>query len=183
VNTRSTLLFLVLVVLATGCTPAEHRRDHPLAENMDTQAVNAVLINSFTDSAINEAIISQHTLYPYQFETGGATLNELGRRDLKVLAAHFKDNPGQLNVRRGDAAQALYDARVNAVTSALAEGGVVKGRVSIVNSLPGGEGAYADRVLKILEREDKAASAPRSYTGMTGTGASLFGSSGTGVAP
>jgi hypothetical protein len=175
VNMRSTLLLLVLVlvVVVTGCGPEAKRREPP---SNDVQAVNAMFLNSFNDSAINGAIITQHTLYPYHFEAGGAALNELGRHDLRILAAHFKDNPGQLNIRRGDVAQALYDTRVAEVNKALVDGGVAKGRVSIVNSLPGGEGASADRVLKILDRESKTQSFGTT-TGSFTSGASMSGGS------
>src|SRR5207249_16097 len=89
----------------------------------------------------------------YHFENGSAELNELGERDLGVLADHFKSAPGDLNVHRGDAAQALYESRVKKVLERLASAGVKGGQVSVKDGLPGGDGISSERVIVILKEK------------------------------
>lgn len=148
-NTLRIVVLCLLPVLVAGCdrTPRSPQADRP--------DVNAALVNAFSDAAIDNAIVAQHTLFPYHFEADGAALNELGQHDLKVLAAHYKDHPGPLNVRRGEAPAALYEARVAEVVKTLVAGGVAKNRVSLGNGLAGGEGMKSEQVLSIREREKK----------------------------
>jgi hypothetical protein len=109
--------------------------------------------DAIRSASLNQAILVQHTLYPYHFETAAADLNELGMRDLLVLAAHYKTHAGELNVRRGDASQALYEARVAKVQERLAQAGVAAGKVSIQDGLPGGDGMSSERVIVILKEK------------------------------
>jgi hypothetical protein len=103
------------------------------------------------NASLNNAIVSQHTLYAYHFAAGSAELNELGVRDLDVLVAHFQNAAGDLNVRRGEAGQALYEARVRTVLEKLAAAGVPSRSVAVKDGLPGGEGISSERVVEILK--------------------------------
>ena len=138
----------------------------------DDRAVNTALICSYNDIAINNAILVQHTLYPYHFVTDAPVLNELGVHDLKVLAEHYRDHPGPLTVRQGDVPQELYEARMASVRQALVEAGVAAERITIGEGAVGGDGATADRVLTVLEHEKKNAA---------GVGANSGGASGSGA--
>src|SRR5436190_13611283 len=80
---------------------------------------NRWTVQTLDDESISNAIITQHTLYPYHFVNGSAELNKLGERDVKVLAGHLVRTPGDISLRRGAEAQGLYDARVASVTKAL----------------------------------------------------------------
>jgi hypothetical protein len=140
-------------------------RDPP---SPDSGTVNAALVNTFADSAIANAILAQHTLYAYHFARGGSALNELGLRDLDILAAHFKENPGELNVRPGDASASLYEARVNEVRNTLAKAGVARDRVTLARGLPGGDGMPAEQVIRILA-QDRKAEGPRAYIALPST--------------
>lgn len=103
------------------------------------------------NASLNNAIVAQHTLFPYHFETGSARLNDLGLRDLNVLCDHFAKTPGDLNVRRGPASESLYEARVKTVLDRLAEVGVQGGSVAVKDGLPGGDGISSERVIVILK--------------------------------
>jgi hypothetical protein len=107
-NTSMTTTAVLLCILATGC-------EQPVEQGPDKHLINSRLINSYNDTQIENAIISQHTLYPYHFVQNGAELNELGQRDLAVLAGHFMKYPGRLNIRRQNIPVQLYEARVNLV--------------------------------------------------------------------
>ncbi len=121
-------------------------------------AANEWMVNSIRDAAINQAIITQHTLFPYHFYPGRDTLNELGERDLAALAAYFRGHTGQLNIRRGDLSDEMYHARVATVRKRLTESGVDASRIAIADGLPGGPGMPSDQVVKILQRADTESS-------------------------
>lgn len=101
-------------------------------------------------ASLENAIISQATLFPYHFERGSAALNELGRRDLELLAAHYQENAGNLSVRRLGASEKLYEARMATVVAELVAAGVGDDQISISDSLAGGEGISSERVIEIL---------------------------------
>lgn len=150
-------------VLASGC-----------AENVQQQAVdksliNTELVNTFNDIALQNAIISQHTLFPYHFIKNGVQLNELGQRDLRVLAKHFEKNPGRLNIRRDRIPSDLYEARVELVLKQLGEAGIDTERVHVTDDMPGGSGMPSERILIILAGEHKAASTQTTTSVRTGT--------------
>ncbi len=136
----------VLVVGAGGCTEPKPTPDQ-------YPAVNSWLINSVQDTSINQAIITQGTVFPYHFAQRTATLNELGRHDLKVLAGHYRRHPGELSIRRGKATVDLYQARVDRVLETLTRAGVERRRMEISDARAGGEGMSSERVLKVFEGE------------------------------
>jgi hypothetical protein len=148
-----TFPLLLLLGTALGC-----QQDNP-ALTPDRSPAHAWMINSYLDDSTSQAVITQHTLLPYHFVDDSARLNELGQHDLEVLAQHFQDSPGTLNVRQGDASQELYLARVATVRDALAQAGVPTARMVLTDGLPGGEGVTCERVLEILaqEKQDNAA--------------------------
>lgn len=115
--------------------------------------MNAWSVNEYQQASIDAGIVSQHTLYPHHFVANGSTLNELGERDLGVLARHYADNPGSLNVRRGGTSSELYKARLATVSDMLAEMGVDTGRVRMGDAMAGGDGLNSERVIVILEEK------------------------------
>ncbi len=128
------------------------------------------------NASLNNAIVSQHTLYPYHFVAGSAELNELGARDLNVLVAHFLIAGGDLNVHRGETSQPLYESRVKTVLERLAAAGVASSSVAVKDGLPGGEGLSSERVLVILKGKMSKANSMANGADLTGSGAA-----GTGV--
>ena len=143
-----TVLFCVLTV---GCLENVEERptDH---------LINSQLVNSYNDIAIQNAIVSQHTLFPYHFIKNGTELNELGQKDLAALTSHYIKHPGHLNIRRHNTNADLYDARVNMVRERLQEAGIAVERISISDGMPGGSGITSERVLIILERASESTS-------------------------
>ena len=129
-----------MLALSAGCEP------DPQAVELDRR-----LVNVYGDSAVENAIVRQHTVFPYHFEYGGADLNALGKKDLGVLAEHFVKYPGALSVRRGEETEAVYKARVVGVRQFLLDAGVDGRRVSIGNDLPGGEGLTSSEVAIIVD--------------------------------
>jgi hypothetical protein len=131
-----------LLVAMVGCDTSPNVRDR--------SSVNAWLMSTVRNSAIENAIIAQHTLYPYHFVANSDMLNNLGESDLGVLATHYRLHPGKLNIRRGETPEDLYKARVKLVVEKLAEEGVDTDRVTVEDALPGGDGISSERALLIL---------------------------------
>ena len=143
-RSRLMLAAIAAAVGAGGCEPAEDFN----------QVRDAWLVRAHTEDSVRKAVVVQHTIYPCHFQPGGADLNELGMQDTRILADHYKKHPGKLNVRKGDADEKLYQARVEAVRAMLAERGVQTDRIDIANDLAGGEGMSSEQVLVILERAE-----------------------------
>jgi hypothetical protein len=103
------------------------------------------------NESVDNGILAQHTLFPHHFVVNAARLNELGRRDLGVLARHFLTAPGEVNVRRGTVTAQLYEARVASVRQHMIEMGVDPERITISEGLPAGSGMRSDFVLSVIE--------------------------------
>jgi hypothetical protein len=154
-----TVLFCILIV---GC-------QENMDESPNKHLINSQLVNSYNDIAMQNAIVTQHTLFPYHFVTNGAELNELGRRDLAALTSHFMNHAGHLNIRRQNTPADVYEARVNLVHARLQEAGIDMKRMSISDDIPGGTGITSERILVILEQPSKGASSGTSTSFTSGT--------------
>lgn len=138
-----TIVVCLFCSLLLGCQENVSEPD----KNIDTE-----LVRTLNNIGVENAIITQHTIYPYHFVTDGEELNELGQRDLAVLTKHFTENAGTLNVRRGQTPAALYEARVAQVVQSLKKAGVDTARVSVSDEMPGGTGMSSERVVTILRQ-------------------------------
>ena len=156
------LATLSIGILLMGC-------QENAAQGPDELAVNTRLVNSYNDTAVQNAIISQHTLYAYHFVQDGPELTELGERDLAVLARHLAVNGGDLNIRRHDTPAELYQARVSTVRERLREAGIDMERVRVSEGMPGGSGMASESVLVILA--SKGVSTPAATSGSFTSGA------------
>lgn len=148
---------LACVVLA-GCN--EKQAADPSQKKLDVE-----LVNTLNNIGVENAIIAQHTLYPYHFGQNAAELNELGQRDLAVLARHFKDHPGVLNINKGETSAELYDARVAHVLSELQRAGVETARMSVSDGMPGGTGMPSESVVVILQNQPNASTGMNTSSG------------------
>jgi hypothetical protein len=129
------------------------------------------------NASMNNAIVAQHTLYAYHFVPGSAELNDLGVRDLNVLADHFTKAGGDVNVRRQDAGASLYEARVKAVLERLAQAGVPAGAVAVKDGPPGGDGISSERVVVILKGKMSSSSSTSSASASSSSAATSDASS------
>ncbi len=142
------IIMMLFCILIVGCQES-------VEESPDRHLINSQLINSYNDIALENAIISQHTLFPYHFVKNGAELNELGKRDLTVLIRHFLKQSGHLNIRKHNIPTELYEARVESVHIRLQEAGIKMDRITISDDMPGGSGITSESVLIILAEEDE----------------------------
>ena len=154
------LAVCLICSLGVGCQENLH-------ENQGDRNLDVELVNSLNNLGVDNAIIAQHTLYPYHFVANGEELNELGLRDLSVLARHFAEREGTLNIRRGEIAPELYEARVTFVIEELKKAGVDTGRMGIADGMPGGSGMPSEQVVTIMRKpgETSGSSGTTSYSG------------------
>lgn len=167
-------------VIALALAPAACQNQYGNAPLHDDRgAYNAWAIETVNDGAVRNAIIAQHTLYPYHFVEFSEQLNELGKRDVDVLASHLRRYPGGINVHRAGESDALYQARVKAVADALAAGGVAPATIKIADGMPGGDGNPSVRVISIMEAERQRMTAGASTPAAPDTTATASSTSGT----
>lgn len=156
-NTKRMLtgMVLVCVMVVAGCQEQQANGPDPI----DKSAVNRAIVDTYSDLAIQNAVIAQHTLYPYHFVPNSADLNDLGRRDLAVLTEHFKANPGTLTVQQGSVDGVLYQSRAQMVYEKLMEAGIAQEKIHLADGMPGGSGMASTTVIEILEKAQSCESA------------------------
>jgi hypothetical protein len=146
-RTSGVVAICLVCGLVSGC-PEDART--AADKHFDTEVVKTI-----NNVGVENAIITQHTLYPYEFAVDGEKLNDLGQRDFAVLARHFAEYPGLLNIHQGaGVSPELYKARVAYVTSRLKDAGIEPARVTISDGMPGGPGMPAERVVTILQKSE-----------------------------
>lgn len=139
--------------------------------NSQLPELNAGMIHWHQIEQVDAAIIREHTIYAHGFVTHRAELNEIGQRNVTVLARHFEKTGGSVNVGRGDASDDLYASRVDAVMNALTAAGVPRDLLMVDDGLPGGDGMHTEAVLRVLERaESDAGSSTNTASTMAGSG-------------
>jgi hypothetical protein len=141
------MMSLVCAVVFCGC------QEEQAAPTVDEDAVNRKIVDTYSDLSIQNAIIAQHTLYPYHFVNNGVQLNDLGQRDLSVLVQHFQENPGQLVLQQGGTESKLYQSRAQTVYEKLLAGGIPDGKIRITDGMAGGDGIASNSIIEILETE------------------------------
>ena len=137
-TTAAVVLWLLVAML--GCE----------LENPEEAEVDHLLVNIYADAGVENAIIRQHTIFPYHFEQDSTELNKLGRRDLGVLTRRYLEYPGRLNVRQGQAPDDLYAGRLETVMRHLRQAGVAADRMKVGDELAGGDGMTSSEVVLIL---------------------------------
>jgi hypothetical protein len=155
------------VAVLMGCQGQD--QSQPAQSN----SVDSWLITYVNDAGVQNAIIRQQAMFPYHFVAESAALNELGRRDLEILAGHYRQYPGSLSIRRGEAAEPLYQARVATVMDNLRAAGVAAGRVQATSAPAGGDGAASSQVLTIMAKASAPLSTAAPAPAPTGNGASM----------
>jgi len=130
--------------------------------------INSAQVRGYQLEQVDNAIIRQHTLYPYHFVANSAVLNDLGTREVHVLANHYRTHPGPVNLNRDDESDGLYEARIKTVLDAMTEGGVDAGKIAVQEGLPGGDGLSSNQVVLVVERMRKSDNS-RSSTSKSGS--------------
>ena len=149
VRTRTVAACGLFAVVMAGCESA--------APEMEiSRDVERALLETQYEDARRAGVIRQQTIQPYHFVVYTATLNELGVREIEILATHYRIHGGVLRIRRGDAEEQLYQDRVEEIRSVLRARNVDMSRVRLSDGLPGGDGLASDRVVEMLVTEEQA---------------------------
>jgi hypothetical protein len=149
---RTTTVAALFVMAMAGC------ESPPAPELEISRDMERALLQTHYVDAIDAGVIRQQTIQPYHFVDHMPTLNELGRRDIEILARHYRRNAGDLRIRRGDTEELLYLERVQEVRTALLARGADLTHVNISDGLPGGDGLESDRVVDILSNAEESES-------------------------
>ncbi len=136
--------------LAGGCAHHYEEAEKTQALTQQNEVSDINIVDAVRDSGVKAAIISQHTIFPYHFVQDQEALNELGQRDLAVLAARLRSHAGDLNIPRDGTAAALYDARVQWVMDSLHTQGVSADHVHIIDGIGGTASAPSEDVVREL---------------------------------
>jgi hypothetical protein len=165
---------LIATALVLGMIGCEKPRQTQVAMTVEGPPspcdTNVWLVNTVADAQVKNGVIARHTLYAHEFIPDSATLNDLGQRDLAILADHYRQFPGPLNIGRGDEPRELYERRVATVMQGLQQAGVDTNRIRAADALPGGDGSSSERVLLVLRRSQQS---PRGAGAANDTAAGL----------
>ena len=142
---------LVLATVLAGCQSVSRIGGWD-DDDLESQLKRGWLSSTLSQEMIVNAVVVDRTILPHHFLQDGAVLTDLGRRDVGILAVHYKAHPGPVAIRQGDATFELYQRRVHTVLAALGEAGVDVGHVTVADTLAGGGGLPSDRVIVILDR-------------------------------
>jgi len=102
---HSILTLMIGLSLATLCgceSPSNTLRSNQLKGSH-----NMWVGGELSDRSVQNAITAERCVFEHHFVPGTAELNPLGLRDLELLADHFREYGGDLDVRRGQADEDL----------------------------------------------------------------------------
>ena len=143
---------LVSALAAPGCSsqpkPEPDRRD--LSDDKQYELDQQLVRDPFNDQT-RLGVIRQRSMGEEHFLPGSSSLSPLGRRDLTILAEALRDDGGSISVRRGQADDALYDARIAEVRRRLEATGIARARIVLNQAPAGGTGVATSAALLIRE--------------------------------
>lgn len=144
---RVAIPMITAVIVLAGCKSKEHQSSFVVD---DSRELHAAMLDDIWADHTESAIARGAAVYPYHFVLNSAQLNELGEYEVGVLA---RTGAANIHLARGDASDALYEARKNALVDALVSGGADASMIAINDTLPGGEGMASTRVRTNAETE------------------------------
>jgi len=181
--TRAVLVALALNA-ATGCmTPPEKPAEQMTIPDDVQHEADREFVREPIQDQIRLGVLRQRTIFAYQFQADSATLTPVGRRNLKILAEAMTTTSGRVGVERGDAAPALYSARLAEVRRQLQTLGIAPDRIELADSAPGGTGLASADALYIRERIRKSPMPPPSDGDVLSPFGGSGGSMGSGGTP
>jgi hypothetical protein len=142
---RALLLVAAGSILVAGC------------EMWDARGVETDrwMVRSYRAAQVDNGIIAEHTIYPHYFCSNSSRLTPAGERVVCVLSEYYCQNPGEVNVPRGDVGEDLYKARVAAVIDMMGREGVETSRLSLVDGHTPGDGMSSERVVRIMSQTEQ----------------------------
>ncbi len=174
---RSTPLALVasLVLLLAACsnTATDQSTDALPFDDELASEVDRLLVVEIQDRQRASAVVTARSVSVHQFRPNSSVLTSVGRQNVQSLAPLFDERPCNIVVRRGDASDELYAARVETIRLALIEVGVPTDRILLADGVTSGDGISSNRARLILQRESEASAGSGSSGGSGDSGMSL----------
>ncbi|MFM1831642.1 MAG: hypothetical protein RLZZ558_1982 [Planctomycetota bacterium] len=169
------LIAALALVAASGCmTPPDKSGEQVTIPDDVQHEADREFVREPIQDQIRQGVLRQRTIFAYQFQPDSASLTTVGRRNLKILAESMTSTSGRVGVERGDAAPALYSARLGEVRRQLQSLGIAPDRIELADTASGGTGVNSADALYIRERIRRAPMPPPS----DGDVLSPFGGSG-----
>jgi outer membrane protein OmpA-like peptidoglycan-associated protein len=79
-----------VLAAAAGCTSIGNEYVYQNAD--DQRVMHRAMIEDFDAEQASNGVVRQKTVFPYHFLNDSPSLNELGERDLLILARHYKEH-------------------------------------------------------------------------------------------
>jgi hypothetical protein len=112
-------------------------------------------LDLYSETAIEDGIIRERTIYPHYFVANSTRLNDLGLRAVHVLGRSCAERGGRVSIVQGDADDQLYADRIDVVVDAMVVAGTDRARLVVDDEPAGGQGMPSGTVLEILAGDDE----------------------------
>ena len=146
-STKSFLaMSLAAAALLSGCAGKQGGLADVEWNDQARRDTNAWMIRTYQGQQVENAITRQHTIWAHHFVQGTTSLTPRAERDLGILRDHYlRHDGGVLTVRRGDASDELFEARLAVLDSWLSDEGVRMASVTVEHDLYTGDGKRSTR--------------------------------------
>jgi hypothetical protein len=162
------ILAAAVVVVQAGCEQQQQSaRDD--AMHQETEYNEASVRDAWDQNARN-AIVLQRIIHDHHFEPATAVLNDLGKRQVQVLAEAYGNQAVRINVWRGEQPAELYDRRVDVVREALVTRGMDAAKLTFGDGMPDGSGISSELIWNAYKQAAEASQ--RTTTSTNGSGGS-----------
>ena len=143
---------MAALVLALGCQSKP--KEEPASVYVPSEAeINKWTVDASLEQQVRNGAAKGRTIYPHHFVIGDAALTLVGQRHFNALLPRSDVDQARISVPRGDASDALYQARLAELRRRFIDAGYDEQRFALVDALPGGDGISSDRVILLAAQE------------------------------
>jgi len=147
---RTSLMWAL--VLGLGCQSKP--KEEPATVYVPSEGeINKWTVDTSFEHQVRNGAARGRTIYPHHFVIGDAALTLVGQRHFNALLPRSDVDQARISVPRGDASDALYQARLDGLRRRFIEAGYDEQRFALVDALPGGDGISSDRVILLAAQE------------------------------
>ena len=144
---------LAAAAAAIGGCKSTNAHEEQVDESADKSEQNRMLVRWALAENVYNGVAAERAVYPKDFDAGSATLNRLGTQRLETLVDASRNTTAPIVIVRGDAPDALYASRVEAVRKELIAAGLTADEAEVARDTHvGGGRASSDRALLTYQR-------------------------------
>jgi hypothetical protein len=153
-RTTKTMIATTAAAALLAVAGCQHKAADASADRTpDERTLNTLMVKTAYDQNERNAIIAERTIYDHHFRPASAELNDLGLRQVRILADAYHDQAVRVSVARADASDDLYRRRLDAVRTAFADRGVDRSSLTLNDGQPGGSGIASEKVFRAYTAE------------------------------